>query len=384
MPEHEEDKRKIEDSSADQIKEYGRRARARTEEQRKNRKAIQVIDDSASFIAAKIPAFERKPASHANGSRKRKRPHHYGQGQNLPSNRGAQSAGRLVWTPDLSLIPQPPEELRSNFVHLHGLPAESTLETVRRFFAGLVPERILFLLSNKIYIRAFDASSYQDLWRLGLRDSVCTNKDARVLVRFESVAAARLAADRSGETLSSNPPPNRRGIDDPVQDVFSIGVTAVSKQMAASLSKLCVDAVPGVSFIRCLADIQLRLDPKVKEILWTSVGRACKVPVDGEMKTINVFVNPAKCEVKAMEHNTMEETGLLTFAEYRRHADHYNRLLGIEENLMASIEGGKADYDASNSMDPIVLLTFNACMVINDEMDRIDTLLHQHRVARNH
>jgi hypothetical protein len=73
---------------------------------------------------------------------------------------------------------------------------------------------------------------------------------------------------------------------------------------------------------------------------------------------------------------------LLSFAEYKKHSMHYNRLLRIQEDLMASIRREKSDGEASASMDPIIRLTAHACMVIDHEMDRIDSLLYQHRASK--
>jgi len=371
--------------SVDKIEEFGRRARARLEQQRQNRKAIKVIEETPSIVEQ-----ERKQAtntvfpSNTDIGRKRQRPQRRSKIQQLFSAKTARKTGQILfWTPDISQIPIPSKDIQSAYIQLHGLPIGSTFETVRKFFTGLIPERILVVLSNRTHISAIDASSYDDLSSHDLQDFVYTNMDVRILVKFDSISAAGLAADRSGETVSSKhvsrdgEKDHKRVADHIMQDGFSIGVTKVWKEMAFSLSKLSFDALPGVPFHDCLSDVESKLNPMVRGILWTSAAKACQVTVDSEIKNANILIQAA-----VREDNSADKMNLLTFAEYKKHSMHYNRLLRIQEDLMASIRSEKSDGESSTSMHPITRLTANACMAIDHEMDRIDSLLYQYRASK--
>lgn len=378
--------------SIGKIEEFGRRARARSEQQRQNRKAIKVIEGS-SLIAEqeRKETKSRAFSSNINSGIERKRQKRRSKTHQSFSTKVARKTDKLLWTPDISEIPIPSKDNQSPYVLLHGLPIGSTFETVRKFFTGLIPERILVVLTNRAYVSKLDSSSYDDLRSLGLDDLVYSNRDVRVLVKFDSVAAAGLAADRSGETVSSKhiscytfKDSNReegektqRGDADHLQDSFSIGVTNVSKEMAFSLSKLSFDAFPGVPFHDCLSDVESKLHPKVREILWTSAEKACQVSVDGQIKNANILI-----QAVGKGDSGTDTTKLFAFAEYKKHSIHYNHLLRMHEDLMSSILSEQSDSEACNSMDPLQRLTAHACMVIDHEMDRIDSLLYQYRASR--
>lgn len=371
--------------SVGHIKEYGRRARARSEQQRQNRKGIQLIDGSSLIVEHAQKQERTKCSSSTNNiGKKRKLRQRHSQIQHSRPIKVARKTDKLFWTPDISQIPITSKSIQSTYVQLHGLPIGSTFETIRKFFTGLIPERILLLLNNRTYITDLDSSSYDDLSLYNLQNFVYTNKDVRVLVKFESVSAAGLAADRSGETISSkhvgytfNYSNGQDRTIDHLQHDFSIGVTKMSKEMAVSLSKLSFDAIPGVPFRDCLSDVESKLNPKVREILWTSARIACQVTVDSEIKNANLLI-----EAAGREDNTTDETNLLTFAEYKNHSICYNRMLRIQEDLMASIQSEKSDNESSISMDPIIRLTANAYKVIDDKMNRIGSLLYQYRASR--
>ena len=384
--------------SVDEIKEYGRRARVRLEQQRQNRKGIKVIDGSPL-----IPVQDQKRANHktsssrdANiGKRRQRQERHSRTKQSL-----AREMELSVWTPDVSHLSLKPKDAQSTYVKLHGLPIGSSLETVRKFFTGIAPQRILVLLSNRTHIPALDSTLYDELAEHKLQDLVYADRDIRVLIKFDSTVAARLAEDRSGETISSkhvnnhssklsdsdgetpvshrnNPKNMQENRETNVQDKFSIGVTMISKVMASSLSKLAFDARPGIPFHDCLTDIESKMEPNTREILWANARKACKVPVESEIEKANILLDDAE-----RENESMNERDFLTFAEYKEHSIHFNRLLRIQDDIVYSIQGKYLTIDTFSPKYPIVQLSARACMVLDEEMDRIDNLLFQYRASR--
>lgn len=361
--------------SVDGIDELGRRARARLEEQRQNRKGIKVIEDT-QLIVEQIQKESKPKATSAIAGKKRQRPKRSSQSKQLSSTKIARRLDKLHWTPEISQIQIPTKHLQSSYVQLHGLPIGSTSETVRRFFTGLTPQRILVLLSNRTHIPELDASSYDDLSSFDLQNIIYTNRDVRVLVKFESTTTAGFAADRSGETVLLKSISDQ-GVFNHQQDSFSIGVSKISKEMAQSLSKLSFDALPGVPFHDCLSGVESKLHTEVKEALWASANRACGVAIDREIKNANLLIeNPSR------DGDRADELNVLTFSEYKRLSIHYNRLLRIQEAFIASMQGEKSDTEANVSANPILRLTYHACTVLDGELDRIDSLLYQYRASR--
>jgi len=379
------------------IKEYGQRARARLEQQRQNRKGIKLIEDSPLFVeqARQQPKYVSSP-SNDNSGKKSQRQKRRKQNQQLFSTKISRKTSQLFWTPDTSQIPRPPIDFQSAYIQLHGLPVGSSYETIRKFFTGLIPERVLVVLSNRIHISALDSFSYDDLESYNLQNLVYTNKDLRVLVKFDSASAAGLAADRSGEIVSPKQVSNGVFEDSSRQDVekshrqasnypqdgFSLRVTTMSKEIAYSLSKLSIDALPGVPLHDCLSDVESKLNPRVRQILWKNAGKICRFAVDNEIKNSGLLIAADGREDKNTNDENIGELNLLTFDEYKVFSVHYNHLLRVQEDLMTSIQNESSDSNPVVSVDPVVRLTAHAFMVVENEMDKIDTLLYQYRASK--
>ena len=217
-----------------QLKDIGRKARARLEEEKSKRPEIKRLDSlpneervtklnhgtsfgatTSSFVRPKKKRNLRQPSSYQ---------HH--------QQRQRQKTGE--WTPDVSHIQVPSKEFRSTIVKLHGLPIECTVEHIKKFFSGLHPERVLILLSNQITVPELDAAS---------RPKDHRGEDfLRVFVKFDSAPTAVLASERSGETISFH-----ADGDLSERKTFSIGVTQVRKDIAVSISTLV-----SISSIFCI------------------------------------------------------------------------------------------------------------------------------------
>jgi hypothetical protein len=104
----------------------------------------------------------------------------------------------------------------SNCVQLHGLPKNSSLNSIRRFFSGLPILRVVILLpsiGNDLRIVEWDPKheyefSRKSCKKVGKNDIVhqrierC-NPSVRVWVQFDSTPTARLACERSNEHITT-------------------------------------------------------------------------------------------------------------------------------------------------------------------------------------
>lgn len=385
------------------LKQFGEKARARLEEEKQKRPEIVVLDSfpegqienknkrmrstSGTTMRDEMSTRQKLMSAHASRttrtSSSTSKKMHAG---NLPSRSSRQTSPKSqLWTPNLTNIPIPSGDKRSAFVKLHGLPIGCNPDHIHKFFTGLTVERIFLLLNNRTAIPALDASniSFQHHGEKWLQDQNDQNP-MRVLVKFQSPSFAALAVDRSGETISANQlqflaENDTEGRESPPA-TFVIGVTQISKDLAASLSKLTIEALPGETLYACLSATQSMLPPNVREILWAQVHQECPmIPVDTEVRQANLL---------AVSSAATKSIDPMKLVGYQLLARHFNRLIELQEGLLSHPDGVVANglwsgRETSAYSDPVARLTEEARRVLEVEMDRIDSILYQARIARS-
>lgn len=193
------------------VKEFGRKARALLQEEKDKRREIRILDSNEASAVSRqkrsnvsLPSSNKKLAVRATKRRKL-----------IPQRR--KSVTPSTFSINLSHIPIPEKEFRSNIVKLHGLHPLFTIERIKQFFTGLRTESIFMVLSNEAYISDLDLRS--------------DKKGTRVFIEFANSTLATLAAERSGETMK---------ITDETEQLaagsVSIGVTVVNKETARYMS----------------------------------------------------------------------------------------------------------------------------------------------------
>jgi hypothetical protein len=377
------------------LKEFGDRARARLEQEKQKRKEIVVLD---SLPEGKIEKKNKMmystsiTAKHNDMSKRaRLMPSRTPKTTQLSSSRSKKTHARdrsfrtlqqttppktQSWTPKITHIPIPSGDKRSAFVKLHGLPIGCNADHIQKFFTGLTIERVCLLLNNRTAIPALDA--------LNVASNHGSQNLMRVLVQFQSPSAATLAVDRSGETLSLNQLNlyAEKDIESPESPpaTYVIGATQLTKDLATSLSRLTIEASAGATLETCLAATQSILPTYVREILWAQVHQECPIiPVDTETRQANIL------RVSAAATKTIDR---MTLVEYQPLARHFNRLVELQQDLLSHLDGVAAHglylsgKDMSSCTNPVIRLTHEACRVLEIEMNRIDSMLYQVRVAR--
>jgi hypothetical protein len=215
-----------------EIKDLGKKAKARLEEEKLKRPEIVILD---SMPVENPEATKRRPKSLIPKRDKPKPTPRQTKKRKLntssPKQRAAGETNRLIddWMPDVSRIPTYAKEIRSTVVQLHGVPLGCTVEHIKRFFKGLEPERVFVLLRNQAHIPMFDATTdyyYSTMER-------CEN-DIRVFVKFTASPTAALATERSGEAIVLD--------HDESSDLkgANVAVTQVSKEIGAVLLEILV------------------------------------------------------------------------------------------------------------------------------------------------
>ena len=307
------------------VKELGRKARARLEEERTKRaEIVQLAPDEAKLLAGEKQATKQRKASTtttrnkrsaargsetsctirttAQASKRRRRSHQplKGASASVPQNAD-------MWMPDVSHLPRlKSKETRSSMVRLHGLPEGTTPVQIKKFFSGLQPERILVLLSCNATIPEWDAASDDDdvgdhnIPNTKKRRRVTTKEPQdrvmryssrfRVVVKFDSAPTAELATDRSGETIdvvvTSDQETEMTAVSRESLLRAAIGVTQLPKAHATYiLQKLAIDTETTntsadssnlqnaggkrpLALDKTLSNVEDNLLPHVDRILW--------------------------------------------------------------------------------------------------------------------
>ena len=130
----------------------------------------------------------------------------------------------------------------------------------------------------------------------------------------------------------------------------------------------------------------MKLHPVVDKILWsvtTQRNLNGKVPMEARIHQAEIVL--PKKEVDSL----WEESPIKTWQSnpvYKRMANHYNRLVDIQDDLIHQVPYPMIDtiVDSKNGIrkvtDPVVDLTTKAYKTLDDELNIIERLLYQARV----
>ena len=226
-----------------EIKDLGRKARERLEQERQKRKEVVILDqipkeqdvarNAISILQPRVPSKRPKAATSTTAvpSRKRKRRPTY-----LEID---------PWVSCVSHIPSLPKEERSTVVRMHSLPVGCTAAQLRRFFSGLNPERIFVIPTNEANIPFLDGSpagSDDKGRRVGASSPIVDRYPTyfRVFVKFASSPMAQVATERSGEAIMLQNDEEFSSSSDKTMKGATVAVTQVGKKVASFLLKAMV------------------------------------------------------------------------------------------------------------------------------------------------
>lgn len=223
-----------------EVKDLGRKARERLEEERRKRREIvrleqdpieNIGEEPKSSFSQAIRKQRGKPQPPPAAKRKHV-------GKVIESTSTEPNENVDTWTPDVTHVSlsSEGERSRSSVVRLHGLPKLVKPESIRRFFSGLDVERIFVLLSNETCIPEWDEREHYD-------DMLVTvarhHSSFRVYVKFVSSPVADMATARSHEFLYVDQQHNKVGVH--------IAMTKVPKTIANYLQNNLVCICPSSS-----------------------------------------------------------------------------------------------------------------------------------------
>jgi hypothetical protein len=271
------------------IKDLGKKAKARLDEERRKRPEIVRLDNllppppppgtgkrkRVSLVQktqADAPGEFPSSSTSTSNAKKSRVVKHSGQKQ-APKSASASllssSRGVDTWMEDVSPILKWYSKdrsssssgrrsgCRSTVVRLHGIPVGCTAEQIRRYFSGLDPERIFLVPSNDVYIDNLDGVAPPRRQTGRRRMGGQPQEDPlpqverypntfRAFVKFASSPTAALARERSGEPVmlqqhhqlnQEDHPVGKHGASNSFSTVkgATIAVTQLSKSTASIL-----------------------------------------------------------------------------------------------------------------------------------------------------
>lgn len=131
-----------------------------------------------------------------------------------------------------------------------------------------------------------------------------------------------------------------------------------------------VDAVAGLPIDSTLSPVEKGLHPSIRQMLWTVASRDLGLPVDDEIHGACLLANTGKYYDPS------------TLAGYQTLARHYNRLVGIHDELLNWLPFPSVEImDTDCSRQTSIRLASTAVKLLVREMDRIEAVLYQARLS---
>lgn len=306
--------------SNDQVKEMGRKARLRLEEEKSKRKEIVRLNDdlliappnistmhhnaertSQFAMAIQQSTLSKTAATKVARPQKKRRT---AATRSTRTGHGNIAKGKLLnknvdtWAPSTGglLYYDLPKEEKSDIIRIHGLPIGATVEDLKKFFVGLYPSHFFVLLSFEASIQGFDSTndaSHPNKEEKEKRSLLLVDRhgpEFRLCVKFPSYITADVALQRSGELLHINTH------DDQNENVStvaaSISLSPISRQVGRYIENyLAIDCNKYITnegcrggfktiFSHALAEAEKSIPPIINQILWANAARVLKWKID--------------------------------------------------------------------------------------------------------
>mmetsp|Transcript_24778 Transcript_24778/g.69575 ORF Transcript_24778/g.69575 Transcript_24778/m.69575 type:complete len:431 (-) Transcript_24778:67-1359(-) len=406
------------------VKELGQKARARLENEKAKRREIVILEESTAppnqkrkaspsirFPTAAAAAKTRRAATtsrtnnNVDSAQKKKRLAVAAQQVRKKNGNSSETAQIDQWHPDVSNLPAYTRAQSSSVVQLHGIPIGTTSHTiVNRFFAGLQVEFVFTIPPNddNPHIAVLDAQSTQTIKNLHQQQQSIDRLDAttmRIFVKFQSIAAACLAVERSFETLPvGGTNINSSGGSDGGVTIIkhaTICVTMIEKELGAFLTKrmaIQIDHTSSgkeISLDKYGTEILQRrttsADVNANRILWSHAFRQVVA-----LKQQSSLSSPPPHESLLLDHRKLKHviaTNPPTLMLYCRLAKYYNRIADIADQVrmhhqkqqLESMQPQQDNFKDMKMTKSLATITQNAIAIAEDELQRMETILYRMR-----
>ena len=245
-----------ESDTTTRIKDLGKKAKARLQEEKSKRPEIVVlhendaIEDHPTQQSQAGGLFVPTPKPIAKTTKPRKRKTNSNTSSSKSKTQRRRDNDNVDdWMPEIShLLETEKDPQWSNIVQLHGVPTDCTMESIKRFFKGLQPERVLVLVPNRCRIDRLDSTEPAHSSNKKRRRSILVERhdptELRVFCKFATAPTAALAKERSGETLML-----LEKSDENDKKGAAIAVSQVEKKLGMALMNTLVSKVSYIWYI---------------------------------------------------------------------------------------------------------------------------------------
>ena len=352
-------------SLPERIKNLGKKARERLQEEMRKRPEIVRLSDGEEFlpinpqISASKPKDTEKSAEDISGKATSSKKQDTTLHQNRKRKR---SSARLVdpigedpsliidkWMPNISHLQRDfAEDELSSVLALHGIPMTTTAQHVKRFFDGLQLHQILVLVPYHENIPELDPSLPTKKSALG--KSIVKRYEpssVRVWVKFDKRVTAEIALQRSGEILEG----------------AALALAMVPRRIATfGLSNLAIDVVDGGSNF---LDVVQKATSKqihstsvpITDILWSAAALS-----DSFICSIKPRIRLYLKDVKSAAYEPHQ-------VQLRNHVKYLQSLLGELPDLTSPFHW--------NYIDPSIMLEARATVLLREAIRYAEDLLER-------
>lgn len=335
---------KTKESMGPDVKDLGRKAKARLEEERSKRHEIVRLaaeksdpQQKSDHTTMKLPKSLLKKRTTAKSTRKRR---------HRSSDNGTTTEDVIDrWMPDTSHLPSFEEkDERSSLVMIHGLPIDCTPRHLLKFFSGLETQRTMVLLSHPSRVHELDAK----IKTRKLEGVERSPLSFRVCAKFQSAPESHLATKRTGEPIQIN------------EDLVCIAVTQVEKSLATFLLKsIAIDGEQGFTFRETLSKVEAAVPQDAVNILWSEAYRRLKL--EGYVESqIDSLIDSL--------HGPLTSEDLLKLQNHRK------ELQERRNALCRELPFGFV-CDPELLLDPVTRVIAEADEVLRDRVDDIGTAI---------
>ena len=356
---------------AGKLKEMGRKARERLQEERNKRKEIVRINEkeleatAAAMIsksrspsnfskAVKQTQKKRKVNKTKQASLKRKR-------ANSPLTELNQSEDVDEWMPSTQHLfnsSEGKDEIQhSNTVRIHGFPICGNERHLKKFFTGLSLEQIFTIPAFEKSIQNFDVKDdlrHSSVLTKGSSKRFSGSKKiiverhratVRIFCKFKSTSAAQAAIQRSGEILF---------YDDDYGNIHAgaaIAVVPVSKSIALHLTRNMAFVWMKGQDLNTLMEVAEKEVPiHVRQILWVMLAQKMKTDLD-----MTIYMEEQFDDGTVSDHEGISCQELLEYGHHwnpRNLAILHNKLLDLYETLKTHYPLLMSQFDPSMPLLP--------------------------------
>ncbi len=369
------------------VREMGRKARIRLEEEKSKRKEIVRLTDTVheAMDASTRTGTRRKKgfnfqktessrvASKQASSRKRRRKATSTSTTSAQSRLPKDSKNCDTFSPDVQCASffDLPKAGKSQFIRIHGLPVGTTVDSIYHFFAGLNPSCVIVLPSINIQIVGFDIDiiAPQGIGKKKVPTIKRYPETFRVYVKFQSPMVAEAAIRRSGEMM------NHMG------GKVAISLSPVPKSFVKvldhDLNIECIRSSATTTVEEALKKVEKQMTTVIQQILWLKALHTLRLKFPLEAIDIGDKDSEGSCRISVHDIENIFPTRNNDEKGRKNLVSLHNKLFDTHEAICKKCAPFQCEEidPILTSMNPSFRLTTIAVSWLMDHMEMIQKCL---------